>query len=270
MPNFFAHHLHGQRVLETLPENIAQGITNKKLYEIGLQGPDIFYPYKALALPNTYKINKLGSKMHRKPARVFMDKLFDNTNISSKGDLFSYVCGFICHFSLDSVCHPYINAVTKKNNFTHGEIEVEFDRVLLMMEGYDPLTTRFSDMITVPTIKNKALKEMAKAYKGYKKVSPKVLARSIQDFKLFKKIFYSPSTIKQHVLLCISKLFMLNKVYNGCVMRTRVNPKSFITNTGLIFLFNDCIADAVELIQNFYDKIEKGTELSAKYNRTFV
>lgn len=270
MPNFFAHYLHGQKVLETLPKDISEGITNIKLYEIGLQGPDIFYPYRALAFPNTYKINKIGRKIHKNTGRKFMEKLFEHTVLASSGDLFSYVCGFICHYSLDSVCHPYINEVARKNDFTHGEIEVEFDRVLLALDDKAPLLTKFSDMITVPSLKNKAIKEMAKAYKGYKKVTPKVLSRTLQDFKFFKKLFYSPSEIKQHVLLYVCRLFMLDKVYDACVMRTHTNPKSFITNTGLIFLFNDCIADSIDLIQNFVDKINSDTALSPKFNRRFV
>lgn len=270
MPNFFAHYLHGQYVLNALPKDVHKRISNKKLFEIGLQGPDIFYPYKAITFPNSYKINKLGGKIHKKPCMKFMENLFKNTEVSPTGDLFSYVCGFICHFSLDSVCHPYIDGVAEKNDFTHGEIETEFDRVLLELHGYDPVKTKLSDMITLPDVKSKSVKEMSKAFKGYKKITPKVMARTLKDFKRFKRLFYSPSKIKQRVLLYVCQAFMLKNIYNSCVMRTKVNPKSFITNTGLIYLFTDCIGDSCELIANFSDHIVFHVPLSKKFERCFV
>lgn len=271
MPNFFAHYLHGEKVLEALPKEVLKNITSKKFFFLGLQGPDIFYPYKALSLSHTYKVNTIGSKIHKKPFIKFMEKLFDKNELPLSNDLFSYMAGFICHFSLDSVCHPFVDSAAKKNSFSHGEIEVEFDRILLELQGYDPIKIKISDLIFVPNVKSKALKEVANAFKAYKKITPKILARAIKDFKFFKKIFYAPLPMKQHVLQFLCRALLMNKVYNSCVMRTKVNPKSFVTNSGLIFLFNDCIEDACELITNFYERCQDpNIELSKKFKRTFV
>lgn len=271
MPNFFAHYLHGEKVLEALPNQVLKNITNKKVFFIGLQGPDIFYPYKVLSLSHTYKVNGIGSKIHKKPFIKFMNKLFEKNELPFSDDLFSYMAGFICHFSLDSICHPYIDLATKKNKFSHGEIEVEFDRILLELEGYDPIQMKISDLVYVPNVKNKALKEIAKAFKSYKKITPKVLARALKDFKFFKEFFYAPFPMKQQVLEFFCRALLMNKVYNSCVMRTRVNPKSFVTNSGLIFLFSDCVEDACELIINFYQRCQDPeVKLSKKFKRTFV
>lgn len=270
MPNFFAHYLHGQNVMPLLPRKIRKGITSKKLFELGLQGPDIFYPYKALSIPNSYKVNKLVGKIHSEPCTKFMKRLFKNTRVTTSGNLFSYVCGFICHFSLDACCHPYINGITKNINFTHGEIEVEFDRLLLQLNGYEPLETNFSKMVSVPALKSPETNAVHSAYAGYDIITSKVVVRTLKDFKFFKKFFYSPSETKQKVLQSVCSALMISKIYNSCVMPSQEKEQAFVSNAGLLVLFNDSIGEAAELIKNFYNCIRHKARLSKKFDRPFV
>ena len=46
----------------------------------------------------------------------------------------------MCHFALDSTCHPFVEQFTRESGVTHCEIETEFDNMLLRRDGYDPLT----------------------------------------------------------------------------------------------------------------------------------
>ena len=44
--------------------------------------------------------------------------------------LLAYLLGFGCHYLLDSVCHPYVDAVDAKGRVS-TLLEIEFDRVLM-------------------------------------------------------------------------------------------------------------------------------------------
>lgn len=270
MPNFFAHYLHGKEVLKNLPKDISANIKNKKLFEIGLQGPDIFYPYKALSFPNTYKVNRLAGKIHRESGRAFLENVFKHTTVKKRSNVFSYLAGFLCHFSLDANCHPYIEKIAKKNKFTHGEVEIEFDRFLLSEKGFDPTKTNLSKMIKPPKLKTKALRAIVKTYKGFKCLNEKKINRSLKDFKFFKRFFYAPTNTKEALLFYVCKVCMLGNIYKSCVIPHRENPNSFISNTGLICLFAESVFDSVSLIENLCAHIEKGAAFSESLSRTFL
>ena len=43
----------------------------------------------------------------------------------------AYLYGFLCHYILDSECHPYISEYMEEHDLGHLEIETEFDRYLM-------------------------------------------------------------------------------------------------------------------------------------------
>ena len=51
----------------------------------------------------------------------------------------AYLYGFLCHFILDSECHPYISCYMEEHGLGHLEIETDFERYLLEKSGHDPL-----------------------------------------------------------------------------------------------------------------------------------
>ena len=53
----------------------------------------------------------------------------------------AYLYGFLCHFALDRACHGCIAEQIARSGVAHTEIEVEFDRSLLVQAGLDPIRT---------------------------------------------------------------------------------------------------------------------------------
>lgn len=49
-----------------------------------------------------------------------------------------YAAGYLCHFALDSRCHPYIRRRQDGVKIAHTGIESEFDRFLMVRDGLDP------------------------------------------------------------------------------------------------------------------------------------
>lgn len=86
--------------------------------------------------------------MHKQMADLFFERAkkviadADDKTMSR-----AYIYGFICHFALDSECHPYVEKMIQKSGIGHSEIEMEFDRYLLIEDKFDPLTYRQTEHI---------------------------------------------------------------------------------------------------------------------------
>lgn len=50
----------------------------------------------------------------------------------------SYAAGFLCHFALDSACHPLVEEQVS-HGLAHSAVESELDRTLMTAQGLDPL-----------------------------------------------------------------------------------------------------------------------------------
>ena len=135
MPSTYAHRRFGTNVLEHLPDELrAQLEQNRELYDIGLHGPDLLFYYHAA---KSNPVGALGNAMHEEPGRVFFDRARRVVHCEADRDAaLAYALGFVCHFALDSTCHPYVEQFTRESGVTHCEIETEFDNMLLRRDGY--------------------------------------------------------------------------------------------------------------------------------------
>ena len=138
MPSTYAHRCFGADVLTQLPEALQKKIEPyRALYDIGLHGPDLLFYYKAL---QSNPVNRLGNAMHEQPGTVFFERARGVIrNAKNRDAALVYALGYICHFALDSTCHPYVEQYVRTSGVSHCEIETEFDNQLLRREGRDPL-----------------------------------------------------------------------------------------------------------------------------------
>ena len=152
MPSNYAHYRMGQEVRDCL-ENEEKKIVEEypELFLIGLHGPDVLFFYNPLI---RNKVNRIGHGMHDKAGKEFFANAAEVIKKhSDKAAYLSYVYGFICHFALDETCHGYIGEKTAASGISHTEIESEFDRMLMIKDGYDPIRHRLADHI-VPSMGN--------------------------------------------------------------------------------------------------------------------
>jgi len=89
--------------------------------------------------------------------------------------------GFLCHYILDSSCHPLVRKNTIPGQSSHREIERELDRFLMEKdkirpEWYIPWTQ------TVP----RAEKEGAVISRFYPEADSAVIARGIRNMRLYE------------------------------------------------------------------------------------
>ena len=114
MPSTYAHRRFGANVLEHLPDELrAQLEQNRELYDIGLHGPDLLFYYHAA---KSNPVGALGNAMHEEPGRVFFDRARRVVHCEADLDAaLAYALGFVCHFALDSTCHPYVEQFTRES-----------------------------------------------------------------------------------------------------------------------------------------------------------
>ena len=138
MPSTYAHRRFGANVLDHLPASLREKLeAHRELYDIGLHGPDLLFYYHAA---KSNPVGALGNAMHEQPGRVFFERARGVVRQAKDRDAaLAYALGFVCHFALDSTCHPYVERYTRESGVSHCEIETEFDNQLMREDGLDPM-----------------------------------------------------------------------------------------------------------------------------------
>lgn len=162
MPGFVTHYLFGLDAYRQIhSESIRQNLhKNHSAFALGLQGPDIFFFY----LPS-YLLHgqNMGDLAHREKTQLFYSNLLKSRmlfegNRRKQAIADAYITGFLGHYTLDCIVHPYVYAFTgydpqnPPSNSTyfgqHAYLESEIDKELLFMKkGVKP--SRFHQSSTV-------------------------------------------------------------------------------------------------------------------------
>lgn len=116
MPGFKSHYIFGRNAIEEIKPNKYEQylIRYPQSYHMGLQGPDVFFYYVPAYL--FYEKN-IGNVIHKAKTNEFFNALIDARNNLLKKEFRviadAYIAGFMAHFTLDSIVHPYIYYRTK-------------------------------------------------------------------------------------------------------------------------------------------------------------
>ncbi len=144
MPDIITHYIFGLDTAHNIKQSPLNKILKEKkdLFLIGLQGPDPFYYHHFKQKDSKAYI---ASKMHSEKtgdflvsALCYMKKFEVDSN--EFNECMSYLSGFICHYILDSMAHPYIFYLggrhleelpdTHKYIGLHKKLEVAIDTIL--------------------------------------------------------------------------------------------------------------------------------------------
>jgi hypothetical protein len=145
MPGFITHYLCAQAALRQLPPEVQAVLSHyPTLYNIGAQGPDIFFYY----LPGLIKkrVKGVGELIHRENAGGFLLAMADTIKAMDKIEerqiVFAYTAGFLTHYTLDAFAHPYVYAKTlikerhvMINRVEHRKLETAIDVLMLKLTG---------------------------------------------------------------------------------------------------------------------------------------
>ncbi|WP_461811112.1 zinc dependent phospholipase C family protein [Faecalimonas sp.] len=261
MPALYAHNQFGNRVLQKLDvKKRAFLLKNLRQFRIGLHGPDYLFFYKPLS-PNP--ISQIGFQIHERPASEFMEYarkvIWENGTESPE---YAYILGFICHFALDSECHPFVAEEMKRTGIGHVELESEFEKFLMRKNGEDPLSYPVGK--TFPADKDTA-NCVAKFYEG---VEPEEVYKALKSMRKYKSILVAPGKLKRTILDKGMKLVGQYDALQGHLFKVEDNPNCIESNEGLYERFKDAVPIAEYLIQKFDEYLE-GSILDERFERDF-
>ena len=262
MPSTYAHRRFGTNVLEHLPDELrAQLEQNRELYDIGLHGPDLLFYYHAA---KSNPVGALGNAMHEEPGRVFFDWARRVVHCEADRDAaLAYALGFVCHFALDSTCHPYVEQFTRESGVTHCEIETEFDNMLLRRDGYDPLKF-FTASHIHPSEKNAGI--IAPFYEG---ISEQTALEALKGMISVHRLLQASNPVKRWVVLTGMKVVGKYDMLHGLVANPQPNPKCVKSGKQLEALYAKALPLAETLILEFMAKLDTDEPLDKAYDHTF-
>ena len=193
MPTTYAHWRFGDKCIRMLPDDLQNIILNNRaIFDYGVHGPDIFFYYNCL---KHNEVNRYGSAMHDIPYKDTLAQIKENFKKTENKDMaLSYLLGFTCHFTLDSYCHGFIEKVDETMPYSHGKIESQFDRYLLIKDGFNPVTKSVTDMFHPD-------KKKAKVISGlFNKFDEDIIYKTLKDQKLYLNLLKDNSDIKRFFL----------------------------------------------------------------------
>ncbi len=130
MPASYAHYRFGKLVLPGLPADVRQCVQRfRRMYDMGLQGPDIFFYYNPFV---TNSAEKLASRFHGLSGQAFFSQAVRTADSEAAR---AYLYGLLAHYCLDAACHPFVNQMEKAGEARHIPLESEFERYLMAQDG---------------------------------------------------------------------------------------------------------------------------------------
>ena len=123
MPAFSTHYVFAKELMPFLIENADFEVNEPAVY-FGAQGPDVFFFHRVFPWMKGKPRREVGSHMHRSKPEALFNEFRRCCENDGKGIAKSYAYGFLMHYSLDRICHPYVYArqeeLVKSGEFTHG------------------------------------------------------------------------------------------------------------------------------------------------------
>ena len=262
MPTTYAHYQFGKDVIRTLPGPLQKAIENhRQLFDIGLYGPDIFFYYRIF---HKNRVNAIGYRMHEEYADTFFEHAAEVIKTTkNKSAARAYIYGFICHFALDSECHKYVEKMIQVSGITHSEIEMEFDRMILVRKHIDPMTFHRANCIH-PTINNAAV--ITEFFDG---VSAKEIRKTLRYMILCDKLLTAPNPIKRKALFFGMKVTGQYEGVHGMVMSEQPNPACKKYCQILNGVYHGAVPIAGKMIGQYQKVLFKNEEISKRFHETF-
>ena len=257
MPVLYAHLRFGEEVGKRLPTPYTDIIAQyPEAFALGTQGPDILcyhYPIK------TTEIRKKAPYLHSISGNQFFltqgKKLLQGAHgdlLQDNGAFAAYLCGVLCHFTLDATCHFYIDE-TMNEALTHGKMESELDKCVLRRDG-KPI--RGYNTATPIVDKNGAREAAAKVLE----VPEEIIARAIKTMRKYNSWFSKKCEAFHGFVHFILKIIGKERQFGDMFLHKKDDPLCAETNKVLMEKWQNAIPQAVTLIDNYFTHLPEWVE----------
>ena len=254
MPASYAHYRFGKQVLSALPPEGQQCVQRfRRLFDMGLQGPDFFFYYNPVMKT---AVGDLGGKFHSQSGREFFTRCAAAADTEAGR---AYLYGLLGHYCLDSACHPYVGKVVEAGQARHVALESEFDRYLLEKDGLVPPHTQdVSEHIRLT-------RGECVTVAGF---FPPATAYTVRQGVGIMSLVCRALTMKNRKLL--QAMFRLGGEYaSQLVMFTRPNHRCAQLIEPLEQLYDRALGRYAGLAAQLLDCLENGTPLGSDFDADF-
>lgn len=262
MPTTYAHYTFGEIVLEQLEGEVKELVESHiNLFHIGLHGPDILFYHNPL---KSNKINKLGSRIHQDTADSFFlrgRKVIQQCPAPEAAS--AYLLGFLCHYMLDSCCHPYINRRTSESELSHSEIEAELDRMLMVEHGLNPLKFKPTGHIIFNRYN---ARQISWFFKG---INKNQMSGTLKSMRFCLNLLVPSNDMKRKFLELVFKLSGNYKGMKGLVINKTANPECKEDCLILKKIYLDSVLPTAHLLGEFYKDLDTTKPLNVRFQRNF-
>lgn len=262
MPSTYSHYRFGKDVLARLPEKTQALIEkHRPLYDMGLHGADICLYYE----PMTFNaVKKTCFAVHKE----YGDELFTRMTprlkeVADPEAFLVYLLGFVCHYALDKVCHPYVEKVHSLQQVSHTELETDLDRNFMLLDGLDPMS-HFPIGHIVPTEENSRVIQWF-----FDNLTVQEVQDCLQGMIDVTKFFFAPTEERLQELYQILRENNCFGPMHGLIMKANQSPYSPQYYPLFQRLYDEAVPLGVKLINSFMDWLETGADLAPEFHFTF-
>jgi len=227
MPGFLTHYIGGQSALESVDREISDYIAPMaNLFNLGTQGPDIFFYYISGSLSK--RIRGVGSQMHDADLGLFFMHLADIVKETADSDkrqiIFAYTAGFLVHYAVDVSTHPYVYAKTAnptaiKEASHHRHFETSVD-VLMLSRIYSKRPNDYKQWQLI--LPEKVHKEIAAAAASEairqvysRDINPRDIYRAMGEMAQFTRYLQSKTGRRKRWVGGVEQLVLRAKVISA-------------------------------------------------------
>ena len=260
MPANYAHYRLGFQSIPALPESAVRAIRKaRRMFDVGLHGPDFFF-YADIV--GKSELGALGSSYHHRSVRELFQNAARDLRLKPSDEGTAYLYGVLGHFCLDTICHPRIRELHCTGAVTHTELETEFDRYLLCLDG----KKHPSAVDTGKHIRVNAA-QAARIASVYPPVTGPQVERCIRRMRLLSSFFADSGRVK-HAAIALVRRAASPRVAE-LAMQDQPNPRAQPYNEMLLSLYNQAMELYPRLAKQLSDHLHHNAPLGPEFDRTF-
>ncbi|MCL2216911.1 MAG: zinc dependent phospholipase C family protein [Defluviitaleaceae bacterium] len=277
MPGFLTHYIAGKALLQGLDPQVQKPLlAGERLYNLGTQGPDIFFYYFPGQLRK--RSRGVGSQMHVSNLGLFLVEMARQARESGReierDTIFSYTSGFLMHYALDAHTHPYVYAMTHnsastglRNSADHRKFETAIDVAMLnLVSGQKPAMLKQWELINADSrqmaIAASALSQAVREI--YKRdVPPKVVHRAMRHMVHLTRLLQSSKGRRKRWMELVENLTVREPIFSSMVhMPDMADERDYLNTQKSPWIppwQNDSFTDS--FLERYNAAVEEGIEL---------
>lgn len=262
MPSTYTHYSLSKEIISRLPEHLAH-ICKKyeNQFQMGAQGPDFFYFYRPIK-HNTY--TRLGKQIHDTNFDELLKYMLPVLRERGTDSMeYAYVLGFITHFTLDSIFHPYVIPQVKKMKFRHTAMETEFDRHLLLSHGENPYKYPLWNAVKKDRGTVGCVSHM------FRDIPYRVIKECIHTYYFYRRAYHTPTKFRYYLVKLWFKGRRRSEFFGNLLFSYKERPKAQMTNPELSVRYRYALKEAAKNMEIFHQDFIKNHPVDEVFRRNF-